>query len=150
MVMQVSGAPGSGVLRAQFSNPTTNIAAGSIGTLYYRFRTPVAAVGTTDHVIGLTDNNAITSFGFKSGLRNVVFSGVNDLQLRDGGNGYVPAGSLADGTWYRLWMVSTNTNPGTYEAYLQSDTDPNFATQTLLTTAIGSVRRQLFVPFSDN
>ena len=29
-------------------------------------------------------------------------------------------------------MVATNTNPGVHACYLQSDSDPNFAMQTLL------------------
>lgn len=131
MAMRISGQPGNGVLRAQFNSPGTNIATGNTGTLYYRFRTPTAAVGTTDHVVGLTDNNAITNFNFKSGLRNTAPAGVNNIDLRDGAS-YESVGSLADDAWYRLWMVSTNTNPGTFDVYLQSDNDSNFATQTLL------------------
>jgi len=134
MTMRVSGLPGSGALRAAFSDPSTNIAFGDTGTLFYRFRTPVAADGQTDHVIGLTDNPDITNFNFKSGLRNTIPAGVNNLDLRDAGT-YESVASLQDNTWYNFWMVSTNTNPGTFVAYLQSDDDPNFATQTLLDLA---------------
>ena len=129
--MQVSGAPGNAVLRAQL-NASEFITAGSTGTVFYRFRTPVAANGTLDHVFGATDNNSITNFDFKSGLRNI---GNNGFDLRDGlSPGYEPVATLADETWYSLWMVTTNTNPGTFEVYLQSEdpTDPNFGTQTLL------------------
>jgi len=131
LAMRVSGAPGSAVLRAQFSDASTNIAPGATGTLYYRFRTPVASDGTTDHVLGLTDNNSITNFNFKSGLRNTIPSGVNNLDLRDAGT-YESVATLQDNTWYNFWMVTTNTNPGTFECYMQSDDDPNFASQTLL------------------
>ena len=55
------------------------------------------------------------------------------MDLRDAGT-YEQTALLADNTWYSLWMVTTNTDPGTFECYLQSDTDPNFATQTQLTT----------------
>ena len=121
IAMQIPGEPNPSALRAAFSNATTNIAAGATGTLFYRFRTPVAAVGTTDHVIGLTDDPALTNFNFKSGLRNTVPAGVNNMDLRDAGT-YEQAATLADETWYSLWMVTTNTNPGTFEVYLQSDT----------------------------
>ena len=133
IAMQIPGEPNPSSLRAAFSNASTNIAAGATGTLFYRFRTPVAATGTTDQVIGLTDNPDITNFNFKSGLRHRVIAAAHDLYLRDAGT-YELAANLADNTWYSLWMVSTNTNPGTFVAYLQSDTDPNFATQTMLTT----------------
>jgi len=120
-------------LRAAFTDASTNIAAGATGTLFYRFRTPVASVGTTDHVVGLTDDPNITTFDFKAGLRNIVPSGVNQLDLRDGVSpGYEAVANLADNTWYSLWMVATNTNPGVHACYLQSDSDPNFAMQTLL------------------
>ena len=133
VAMRVNGTPGNAVLRGNFSAPSTNIAFGATGTLFYRFRTPVAATGTTDHVIGLTDNPAIGNFDFKSGLRNIVPAGANTLDLRDGlMPGYEEVATLADDTWYLFWMVSVNTNPGTFEGYLQSETDPNFATQTLV------------------
>ena len=131
MVMRITGAPNPSALRAAFSNSSTNIAAGDTGTLFYRFRTPVLSAGTTDHVVGLTDDPNITSFNFKSGLRNSSTTGNQNFDLRDGGT-YETVGVLPDNTWYSLWMVTTNTNPGTFECYLQSDSDPNFATQTLL------------------
>jgi len=53
------------------------------------------------------------------------------MDIRDGGT-FETVAALADNTWYSFWMVTTNTNPGTFECYMQSDTDPNFATQTLL------------------
>ena len=135
LALRISGAPSSEVLRAEFSAQGNSIVAGATGTLFFRFRTPVAAVGGLDHVFGLTDNPTITNFNFKSGLRYTVPAGVNNLDLRDGINpGYESVASLADNTWYSLWMVSTNTNPGTFETYLQSNTDSNFATQTLLTS----------------
>ena len=133
MAMQVSGAPGSGILRAELGASDV-ISAGDTGTVFYRFRTPVAATGQTDHVLGLTDNNLITNFNFKSGLRNTVPAGANNMDARDAGI-YESVGTLADNTWYKLWMVTTNTNPGTFELYLQSDSDANFATQTKLASA---------------
>ena len=133
LAMCITGAPGNAISRAEFTG--TSIAAGATGTLFYRFRTPVAATGTTDHAIGLTDNNAITSFNFKSGLRNTGPAGVNNMDIRDGFTpGYESVASLADNTWYSVWMVSTNTNPGTFEIYLQSDADASFATQTQVAT----------------
>jgi glucose/arabinose dehydrogenase len=130
MAMQLPGEANPSALRAAFTDATTNIAAGATGTLFYRFRTPDSTVGTSDNVIGLTDNPDLTNFNFKAGLRNIVPAG-NQLDLRDGGS-YEEVAQLADNTWYRLWLVAANTNPGTFEVYLQSDTDPNFATQTLL------------------
>ena len=127
-----AGAPlpdNSAVTRAQLNTP---IAAGATGTLFYRFRVPEAAVGTLDHVIGLTDNPVITNFNFKSGLRNI---GNNSFDLRDGGSYEQVAAGLTDNTWYRLWMVTTNTNPGTHACYLQRDDEDAslpFGTQTLL------------------
>ncbi len=136
MAMQVPGEPNPSALRAAFTDPSTNIAFGDTGTLFYRFRTPDPSLGTIDHVVGLTDNPTITNFNFKSGLRTTIDPNgpaVNRLDLRDGVSpGYEAVSNLADNTWYSLWMVSTNTNPGTHACYLQSDTDPNFATQTLL------------------
>ncbi len=130
IAMQEPGSPNPGALRAEFSDATTNIAAGATGTLFYRFRTPDAAAGTTDIVTGLTDNPTITNFNFKAGLRTrIVTTGQHDFDIRDGGS-YEFANTLADNTWYSVWMVAANTNPGTFEVYLQSDTDTNFATQT--------------------
>ena len=131
IAMQIAGEANPSALRAAFTDVTTNIAAGATGTLFYRFRTNVVAIGTTDHVVGLTDNPNITNFNFKSGLRNTIANGGHSFDLRDGGS-YEQVATLVDETWYSAWMVSTNTNPGTFEVYLQSDTDPNFATQTLL------------------
>ena len=133
MAMRITGAPNPSTLRAAFSNSSTNIAAGDTGTLFYRFRTPVLSAGTTDHVVGLTDNPNITNFNFKSGLRNSSTTGSQNFDLRDGGT-YETVSTLLDNTWYSLWMVSTNTNPGVHACYLQSDTDTRFATQTLLTS----------------
>ena len=133
LALQVPGTPSPSPLRGQFNSPTNNIDAGATGTLFYRFRTPVASIGTSDTVVGLTDNPSITNFNFKAGLRNTVPAGVNNIDLRDGGV-YESVGTLADNTWYSLWLVATNTFPGTFEAYLQSNTDSNFATQTLLTS----------------
>ncbi len=134
-----SGAPGNTRLRAAFTDASTNIAAGATGTLFYRIRVPVAATGTTDHVIGLTDNPDITNFNFKSGLRNTVVagSGTNTMDARNGG-GYENVSALADDTWYKVWMVTNNDSAaGTFELYMQSDTDPNYATQTKLSSAAG-------------
>lgn len=144
--LQVLGTAGNSVLRGQFSDASTNIAAGTTGTLYYRFRTPDASLGgTTDHVVGLTDNADVTNFGFKAGLRNTTGSTpnpndprtplpANNMDVRNGG-GYEHVSFLADSTWYRLWMVAANTDPGMHEVFLQSDTDTNFAAQTKLSTA---------------
>lgn len=139
LAMLQTGAPGNTQLRAAFTSATTNIAAGATGTLFYRIRVPVAANGTTDHVIGLTDNPDITNYNFKSGLRNIVPTGVNQMDVRNGG-GYEPVElNLADNTWYSVWMVTNNTSPGgTFQLYMQSDTDPNYATQTQLSSASGS------------
>ncbi len=133
LVMQEPGSANPSALRAQFTDASTNIALGATGTLFYRFRTADTSAGTADHVVGLTDNSTITNFNFKSGLRNTTAGGTttHTLDLRDGG-GYETAATLADNTWYSLWMVTTNTNPGTFTCYLQSETDPNFATQTQL------------------
>ena len=130
--LDAAGAPlaqNSAVTRAQLNTP---IAFGDTGTLFYRFRVPEAAAGTLDHVIGLTDNPTITNFNFKSGLRHI---GNNDYDLRDGGAYEQVATGLTDNTWYRLWMVATNTNPGTHACYLQRDDEDAslpFGTQTLL------------------
>ena len=133
MAMQVPGEPNPSTLRAAFTDSSTNIAFGNTGTLFYRFRTPVAAAGTTDLVVGLTDNPNITNFNFKAGLRNRIQAGTtnHELDLRDGGT-YELTATLLDNTWYSLWMVATNTNPGVHACYLQSDDDPNFTTQALL------------------
>jgi hypothetical protein len=132
LAMQLPGIAPNQALRAQFSSASTNIAAGATGTLYYRFRTPDTALGgTTDAVVGLTDTPDITNFNFKAGLRNTVPAGANNMDVRNGGS-YQSVATLADSTWYSLWMVATNTNPGTFELYLQSDTDANFAAQTQL------------------
>lgn len=140
LAMLQTGTPGNTQLRAAFTDASTNIAAGATGTLFYRIRLPDASVGTTDHVVGLTDNPDITNFNFKSGLRNIAPSGSNQMDARNGGTGYNPVElNLANNTWYKVWMVSTNTSPGgSYALYMQSDTDSNFATQTRLTEANGT------------
>jgi len=133
IVMRQSGAPGGAPLRAALDQ-ADNIDIGATGTLFYRFRTPESAVGTLDHVVGLTDNPDITNFDFKPGLRIITPTpGANQLDLRDGLNpGYEAVTDLLDNTWYKLWMVAVNTNPGVHMCYLQSDDDPAFATQSLL------------------
>lgn len=137
--MQILGDAGGQILRGNFSSASTNIAAGATGTLYYRFRTPDTAIaGTTDQVIALTDNAAISNFNFKAGFRNTTAAGppvANNMDVRNGGV-YEPISLVADNTWYSLWAVATNTDPGTFELYLQSDTDANFAAQTQLATAL--------------
>ena len=138
IVMQEPGSPNPSALRADFT-PATTIAAGATGTLFYRIRTPVAADGTTDHVIGLTDTLGITTFNFKSGLRNTVPAGTNNMDASDAGVYEQVEGNLADNTWYKEWMVTTNTNPGTFELYMQSETDPNYATQTKLSPTSGNI-----------
>ena len=140
LAMLQTGTPGNSVLRAAFTDASTNIAAGATGTLFYRIRVPVAATGQTDHVIGLTDNPDISNFNFKSGLRNIAPNGANQMDARNGTAGYNPVElNLADNTWYSVWMVTTNTSPGgTYQLYMQSDTDPNYATQTKLTESNGT------------
>lgn len=131
--LQLAGTAGNQVVRAQFTGG--NIASGDTGTLFYRFRTPDSTLGgTTDAVTSLTDNPAIGNFNFKSGLRNTVLEGSNNIDVRNGGS-YEQVSLLGDSTWYNMWMVTTNTDPGTFELYIQSDTDPNFSTQTKLATA---------------
>lgn len=141
--MVILGTSAGQALRGNFNGGTT-IADQATGTLYYRFRTPVGADGTVDSVVGLTDSATLTNFNFKSGLRNQteditppggrVPVSTNRLDVRDQGapgGSYQPVSYLQDNTWYSLWMVSQNTSPGgTHEVYLQSDADPNFATQT--------------------
>ncbi len=128
-VSPTPGNNGNAVTRAQINDSANYIAAGDTGTVFYRFRVPVAATGTLDHVVGLTDNPTIGNFNFKSGLRNI---GNNDFDIRDGGGYENIIQGLADNTWYNFWMVTTNTNPGTFRCYIQSDDDPTFATQTEL------------------
>ena len=134
LAMEVGGGDGNQHLRAQFSSASSNIAAGATGTLYYRFRTAGSAGGTADSVVGLTDNPTVTNFNFKSGLRNIMGGGTQ-IDARNGGSYEALVTTLADNTWYSVWMVSTNTDPGTFELYLQSDSDANFAAQTKLATA---------------
>jgi len=55
------------------------------------------------------------------------------------GGGYEEVTGLAEETWYSLWRVRTNTNPGAFELYLQSGTEPNYATQTKLSSAAGEL-----------
>lgn len=133
------------VLRAQFSNASTNIDSGAEGTLYYRFRTGTAANGTSDTVVGLLDNPAEAGFSFKSGLRNTLAGGTN-LDARNGSPpdpSYESVSTLLEDTWYSLWMVSDNVaaDPpgGTFELYLKSDSDPTYATQTQLASVTGNV-----------
>lgn len=142
LAMRVTGDSGNQALRAQFNNASSNIAAGGTGTLYYRFRTPVRDNGTTDSVVALTDNDTIGNFNFKSGLRT-HFSADPDpidtnLDVRNGGS-YETLNTLEDNTWYSVWMVSTNTDPGTFSLYLQSDTDAAYSTQQQLSTTSGNV-----------
>ncbi|MGJ8697413.1 MAG: hypothetical protein ACSHYF_13940 [Verrucomicrobiaceae bacterium] len=131
--LKLAGTAGNQVIRGQFSGG--NITAGNTGTVFYRFRTPDSSLGgTTDAVVALTDNAAVTNFNFKSGLRNTIPAGTNNMDVRNGGS-YEQVSLLGDSTWYNMWMVTTNTDPGTFELYIQSDTDATFATQTKLATS---------------
>ena len=142
-VLQVLGVNIGQRLRGNFIDPANNIAAGTVGTAFYRFRTSDAAgAGTQDTVFGLTPDPAIGNFNFKCGLRltsSDVVSGAplaNNFDVRDGGD-YDKVGGLASLTWYKLWVVADNTSDtaGTFKVYLQSDDDPAFATQTQLVLA---------------
>lgn len=137
--MRILGTEGGQALIGEFDSGSA-IAAGNTGTLFYRFRTPDSTLGgTTDQVIGLTDNPTISNFNFKAGLRNTTADpAANNIDARNGGS-YEQLDLLADSTWYNIWMVATNTDPGVHELYLQSDTDTNFATQTKLDTVSGDV-----------
>ena len=131
-VMQVLGEDGGQRLRGNFRDANNNIASGAVGTVFYRFRTSDAAGPEVDSVTGLTDNESISNFDFKAGLR---VTNVNDFQVRDGG-GYEQVDGLAGLTWYKLWIVADNTSAdGTFKVYLQSDADPNYATQTQVAIA---------------
>ena len=132
-VMQVLGEDGGQRLRGNFSDPGCNIASGSVGTVFYRFRTSDAAGPAMDSVTGLTDNDSISNFNFKCGLR---LTDVNIFDVRNG-DGYEEISGLASLTWYKLWIVADNTSAtaGTFKLYLQSDTDPNYATQTQVAIA---------------
>ena len=131
-VMQVLGENGGQRLRGNFIDSANNIGSGAVGTVFYRFRTSDSAGPDVDSVTGLTDNDLISNFDFKAGLR---VTNVNDFQVRDGG-GYEQVDGLAGLTWYKLWIVADNTSTsGTFKVYLQSDADPNYATQTQVAIA---------------
>ena len=56
------------------------------------------------------------------------------------GTGYEAISGLVESTWYKLWIVADNTSTaGTFKVYLQSDADPNFATQTQVAIASSGV-----------
>ena len=139
-VLQILGENIGQRLRGNFIDPANNIAAGAVGTVFFRFRTSDAAgAGTLDSVFGLTPDPAIGNFNFKCGLRltsaDVISGGAlaNNFDVRDGGD-YDKVGGLASLTWYKLWVVADNTSDtaGTFKVYLQSDDDPAFTTQTQL------------------
>ena len=143
-VVQVLGENGGQRLRGNFSDPATNIASGAVGTVFYRFRTDDATTeGEVDTVIGLTDTPDIGNFNFKAGVR--LFPRENDVpqpntfDVRNAG-AYESVAGLASLTWYKAWVVADNTSAtaGTFQVYLQSDDDPAFATQTLVSTASGN------------
>ena len=140
-VMQVLGENGSQRLRGNFTDPANNIASGSVGTLFYRFRTADTTTGgAVDTVTGLTTNPSIGNFDFKSGLRLFPTPVANQLDVRNS-SVYENIAGLESNTWYKIWMVADNTSTtaGTFKLYLQSDSDSNFATQTQLATVSGNV-----------
>ena len=130
-VMQILAANTGQGLRGNFSDPGCNIASGSVGTVFYRFRSSGPATGM-DSVTGLTDNDTISNFEFKCGVRT---NAANEFDVRNGG-AYDLIDGLESNTWYKLWIVANNTSTaGTFKVYLQSDTDPTYATQTQVATA---------------
>ena len=135
-VMQILGENGGQRLRGNFTDPANNISSGAVGTVFYRFRTSDAAGSAMDSVTSLSDNEAISNFDFKAGFR---LTNVNDFQVRHDG-GYQQVNGLASLTWYKLWIVAdNNSTAGTFKVYLQSDADPNYATQTQVDTTSSGV-----------
>ena len=134
MAMEISGGSNPDVLRASLP---ANIAAGSTGTVFYRFRTP-AAGGTTDLVVGLTDDSSITNLDFKAGVRHTVSGGAYTLEKSDGAD-FEEVVTLNDNTWYNVWIVATNSNPGSFFCFLQSDTDVRFLSRGLVPIPSGGL-----------
>lgn len=127
IAMEISEGPNPGVLQTLLP---ASIAAGSKGTVFYRFRTP-AADGTTDLVVGLTDTN----LDFKAGVRHIVSGGANTLEKSDGDD-FEEVVTLNDNTWYNVWIGVTNSNPGSFFCILQSDTDVRFLFQSLVSVGL--------------
>jgi hypothetical protein len=131
-VLEISGTSAS-LFRALSLNN------GSVGTLFYRFRTVNAldVNSGSDLSVGLSDEAAPTAFGqyeaqmtFINSDQGVVFPG--EIRARDAGTADL-ADTFVGSTWYNVWMVIDNPNDR-FRVYLQGGA---FASQTLLDAADG-------------
>ena len=106
-------------LVAYNDNPNLEIAAGEMGTLFFRFQR-----GFTNHVIwGLSDVDQPSEWGdFEVGIGIRYTDGrvEGPLDVRDAGN-YVEVADVPEDEWINIWMVVDNASDE-FQVYAQSET----------------------------
>lgn len=121
-----------------------NIANGTTGTLFYQFRFEGSGILNTSH--GIADRAPVGGTDFstfevqvRSGNQDQATQ-YNDMYVRDGAafegmtsgvGGTSP--KFLSGVWYNFWLVADNT-ADTFTIRVQSSQDPNYLTQTQLTS----------------
>jgi hypothetical protein len=96
------------------------------GTLFLRFRFDTTTPST---LFGLKDSTKGLAY---SDLSSITRVGDLDSSVDVYNAGYVEATSLTNAdAWYNAWVVADSSTK-TFDVYLQSDDDADFATQTLI------------------
>lgn len=104
-VLQANMGANSGNRWAFLPLGTQEIADGTSGTLFFRYRRE----GAVDANIGLTDVNSPGGFGDYRVQLNTQTDDPSDFQLRNGGSfNTLDSPSFDDGTWYHVWMTADN------------------------------------------
>ncbi|MDQ8191320.1 hypothetical protein [Roseibacillus persicicus] len=120
----------------KFDNNSVLIADGAIGTYFFR----VFMTGPSHTAVAVSPLTAATAGnGFNDGKAIVRFGNNSSTSTTTFGYNLDVAGSYSnltdntnDGAWYNVWVLIDNTANRSYEVHIQSDDDPDFATQTQL------------------
>jgi len=125
---------GAGDVNINFNNGSTLVADGATGTYFFRAYMDGgvhngAAVSPTAAPAGWNDGKGIVRFG-SSGQGNTTWG-------RDAGTYDLLTNQTQGAAWYKVWMVLDNS-ARTYEVWLQSDQNADFAAQTIISPALGS------------
>lgn len=130
-VLEFTGAGQSG---AYLALGGAGVAEGASGTLFGRFR----FIDTGNANLGLSEAAAPAAYNdFKVQINR---QNGTPIKARDAGGFQDLSTPLADNadTWYNIWAVADNATD-TSRIYIQSDTDPDFATQTEVFTPDGTI-----------
>lgn len=117
----------------RFNNGAGLVSEGSMGTLFFRVYAPGGAhagvaLSPVSNATAWTDGKSILRIGETAS--NQRFYGIND------GTYQLLTDKTQSGAWYNVWMVVDN-QARQHAYYVQSDDDPDFASQTLVGPALG-------------